>query len=279
MNLWYSLFPLFPFEWAGFVFMQNALLAVIIISPLLAFIGCMIINKQMAFFSDAIGHAGLTGIAIGVLLGALNPLSAMLFFACVLALVITIMRKYAAASADTIIGVIMSFTVALGIVILSRQGGFTRYSRYLIGDILSITPREIGELLAVCLVFLFLWVFFFNRIFMVSINHSLAKSRQIHVWTVEAVFAVLAAVIVTISIQWIGILVISALIILPAAAARNIARSTQSYLLFAVIAGIISGVTGLVLSFYLATATGATIVLVAMFFYLISFIYRMKWIK
>jgi zinc transport system permease protein len=270
MNAWTSLLSALPFEWAHFGFMQNALFAVLIVAPLFAFLGCMVVNNQMAFFSDAIGHAGLTGIAIGALLGIANPLWSMLALALMLAVGITFMRRYTAASSDTVIGIVMSFIVALGIVILSRGGGFNKYSRFLIGDLLSITHEDIALLCIVAVVFIILWIFYFNRIFLVSLNSSLARSRRMNIWFIQGLFASVTSLIVTISIQWIGILVINALLILPATASRNISRSMREYLWISVIVSLISGVTGLIASYYWSTATGATIVLFAMLLYSIS---------
>jgi len=272
MNVWNSLLSALPFEWAHFSFMQNALLAVLIVTPLFAFLGCMVINNQMAFFSDAIGHAGLTGIAIGALIGIANPLWSMMALALMLAVGITFMRRYTAASSDTVIGIVMSFMVALGIVILSRGGGFNKYSRFLIGDLLSITHEDIVLLCIVAVAFIAVWIVNFNRIFLVSLNTSLARSRRMNIWFIQGLFASVTALIVTMSIQWIGILVINALLILPATASRNISRSIREYLWIAVIASLISGVTGLIASYYWSTATGATIVLFAMLLYSISMV-------
>ena len=270
MSYWSSFISAFPFEWAHFGFMQNALLAVLIVTPIFAFLGCMVVNNQMAFFSDAIGHSALTGIAVGALLGIANPLWSMLAFALILAIGITFLRRHSAASTDTVIGIVMSSAVALGIVILSRGGGFNKYSRFLIGDLLSITPEDIAALCTVAFVFMVLWVTSFNRIFLVSLNASLARSRKMPVWFVQGVFASITAMIVTMSVQWVGILVINALLILPATASRNVARSMRGYLWLSAAAGLVSGVSGLVTSYYWSTASGATIVLFAMLLYLLS---------
>lgn len=274
MNLWSSLISLLPFDWAHFSFMHNALLAVLIVTPLFAFLGCMVVNNQMAFFSDAIGHAGLTGIAVGTILGIANPLWSMLGFAFVLAVLTTLLRRHSAASNDTVIAIVMSFTLALGIVILSRGGGFNRYSRFLIGDLLSITPLEIMSLLVVAAGFVLLWVTSFNRIFLVSMNTSLARSRKVPVWVIQTLFAVITAFVVTVSIQWVGILVINAMLILPAAASRNMARSISGYLWIAAGISLISGIAGLLASYYWSTASGATIVLFTMSFYVVSLVVR-----
>jgi zinc transport system permease protein len=230
----------------------------------------MIIGKQMTFFSDAIGHAGLTGIAIGVLLGMGNPMWAMIAFSVLLAGAVVTVRRYSGASTDTIIGTVMSFTVALGIVILSRHGGFTKYTRYLIGDILSVTPSDLAALLALSALFLLIWSLFYNRILLVSINAPLARSRRTSILGVELLFACLTAVIVSMTIQWIGILVINAMLVLPAAAARTVTRSNASYVWTTMGISLVCGTTGLIASFYWASATGATIVLFAMGFFVMS---------
>jgi zinc transport system permease protein len=228
----------------------------------------------MAFFSEAIGHAALTGIAIGVLAGLGNPIWSMIAVAVLLAFAITLLRHHSAASADTIIGLVMSFAVALGVVLLSRGGGFAKYSRYLIGDILTITPGEIAGAAVLLAVIVGVWLIFFNRISMTFLNRPLAKSRGINVWLVEGLFAAAVALVVTVSIPWIGLLVINSLLILPAAAARNLARNTAQYHAFALVISFLSGILGLIGSYYWNTASGATIVLFAMGFFVVSLVSR-----
>jgi zinc transport system permease protein len=270
MHLWYAAVGSLPFEWTQYTFMKTALLAVILLTPLFALLGCLIVNKQMAFFSDAVGHSALTGIAIGALLGLAEPAWAMVAFAVVLAVVFTVARRYAVASADTVVGLVMAFAVALGVVILSRGGGFASYSRYLIGDLLSVTAADCAWIAALAATVGVLWVVAFNTFFLVSVNSSLARTRGIPVWPAEAAFAAIVAVVVTVSVQWVGLLIINSLIVLPAATARNVARSMRSYVLVACAVSLCSGVAGLIASYYLATATGATIVLVSMCLFVLS---------
>ena len=268
------IFSLLPFEWAQFSFMQNALFAVLLLAPLFALPGCLVVNNRMAFFSDAIGHAALTGVAIGALAGIAAPLPSMLIFACCLAFVISYMRRVSAVPADTVISLVMAGSMALGIVILSRKGGFGRYSRYLIGDLLSLSTTDL-YIIAVTLLFVIAaWLFMFNRFFLVSFNETIARSRNVNVFGYDLFFSVMTAFIVTLAVQWIGILVINSLLVLPAAAARNISASLRAYILTALFISLISSVTGLVLSFYLSTAAGATIVLAALGFYILSLIGR-----
>jgi len=269
MEVWYAFVNHFlPFAWAGHGFMKNALLAVLLVGPMFAIMGTMVVNNKMAFYSDTIGHSSLTGIAIGVLLGFQDPLWIMLIFSVLLAVAISMLKLWTTASTDTVIGSVSAIMVALGIVLLSRGGGFAKFSRFLIGDILSITPGEV-LLLAIALGgVLLLWVMMFNRFLLVSVNQSIALSRGIPVRLVEILFCVATAIIVTISIQWVGILIINSFLILPAAAARNVTGNMMHYHIVSIMITIFSGVTGLLLSYYWATATGATIVLITALFYL-----------
>ncbi len=267
-------FPSGPLEWLGYSFMRHALAAVLMLGVLYGMLGSVVVGAQMSFFSDAIGHAALTGIAIGVVLGLGNPVWAMAAFAVVLALAIVRVQRMAAASADTIIGLFMSFAVALGVVILSRGGGFAKYTRYLIGDILGISGTDLWRLAALTLSAIVFMAVSYNRISLAGFNRSLARSRGVREELWQGAFAALVAAAVTISIQWVGLLVINSLLILPAAAARNLAGDSRQYLWLAVGVGVFSGLAGLVLSYYWGTASGATIVLVAMGCFLTTLLIR-----
>lgn len=275
MIFWYNLLSLLPFEWTGHLFMTNALLAVILITPVLGMMGTMVVNNRMAFFSDTLGHSALTGIALGVIIGLKDPILSMLAFALSMAIALCLVKKITGTSADTLIGVFSSSAVALGIVVLSRGGGFTKYSRFLIGDILSITSTELTALGIVLILVLTYWFLLFNKLFLVSINPVMARSRGVKVLLAEVLFTVLVAVIVTVSIQWVGILIINSLLILPAAAARNLASNMQSYHLIAVLISFLAGISGLILSYYWGTAAGATIVLCNTVFFLGSLVIKL----
>lgn len=270
---WYNLLnTLLPFDWLQYDFMKNALLAVILVTPIFGILGTMIVNNRMAFFSDALGHSALTGIAIGVILGIQSPIWALLGFSVVFAVAIMIVKNANMASTDTIIGVFSSTAVALGIVILSRNGGFSKYSVYLIGDLLSIRPSELITLGLIFILVVIFWTGWFNKLLLVSVNQSLAKSRGINVRFYEFLFAIVIAVVVTVAIRWVGILIISSLLVLPAAASRNIAGNIRQYHVLAVLIALVSGLAGLIFSYYWGTATGATIVLILAGFFAATFI-------
>jgi zinc transport system permease protein len=264
MNLLHLLISRLPFEWAQFGFMRNALLAVIIVAPLFALIGTLVVNNRMAFFSDAIGHASLTGLGLGVLLGLADPFWALAGFALVLGVGILALQRFTRSSMDTVISLSMCFSLALGVVLLSHGGSFNRFSSYLIGDLLSITPREIGRLFVTSVLVGGGLLLGYNRILLIGLNESLARSRGRSGWWPQMFFCATIALVVTMNLGWVGILIINSLLVLPAAAARNIARDVRQYVLLATGISLFSGVAGLIASFYADTATGATIVLVAM---------------
>ena len=261
IDLWHRLVDMLPFVWTHYAFMKNALLAVLLVTPCFALLGTMVVNNRMAFFTDVLGHSALTGIAIGVLLGFHDPTLPMIAIAVILAVSINLLKDTTRASVDTVLGVLFAFIVALGIVILSRQGGFVKYTSYLIGDILVVSPQQIAWFFIIAVVVLVYWLTAANAMILTSVNTSLARSRRINTFLIETSFTILLALVVIISIRLVGILIINSLLILPAAASRNIARNFHTYTAWAVIISVFSGVAGLIASYYWGTASGATIVI------------------
>jgi zinc transport system permease protein len=254
---------LLPFSWIEYDFMKNALLAVLIITPLFGILGTMIVNNRMAFFSDALGHSAITGVAIGTLLGIADINIAMLIFAVVFALFLNKIKRRRTISTDTVISVFASLSMAIGLVILSRGGKFASYSSLLVGDVLSISAKEIGLLFLILIITLLFWFFGFNKLLAISVNESLAKSKNININRLEDIFSIIIAVIVMSSVRWVGILIINALLILPAAASRNMSSNVREYHLFSILISLFSGITGLIISYFIGTATGPTIVIIA----------------
>lgn len=252
-------------------FMRNAFLAAILIAPLFALLGTMAVNNKMAFFSDALGHSAFTGIGLGVLLGMDNPLLATLAFGIFLGLVITKVKSANMVSSDTVISVFSSAAMALGIVILSASGGFAKYSSYLIGDILTVGRTDLITIAIVLVAAYGLWAVLYNQLLLLSVNRSLAASRGVKVMLVENIFVMMVAVAVMVSIRWVGILMINSLLILPAAAARNITSTARSYHWTATVFGLVSSVAGLGISYTFGTSAGATMVLTAALLFFITY--------
>ena len=272
MEVIYNLLEvILPFDFMQYTFMKNAFLAILLVSPIFAIIGTMIVNKKMAFFSDALGHSALTGIAIGMLLGMTNINISMIIFAVIFALLLNFIKSKTTYGADTIISVFSSIAIALGLAILAQSGSFNKYSSYLVGDILSISEPEILYLFVAFILTFIFWFYLFNKINAVSLNSTLAKSKGINVKAMENIFAILIAVMVMISIRWVGILLINSLIILPAASSRNISMNMRSYHLFSIIFALFSGISGLIISYYTNIPTGPMIVIISGIIYFITF--------
>ncbi|MCE5286040.1 MAG: metal ABC transporter permease [Pelosinus sp.] len=279
LDAWYQLLSTMPFGWLEHTFMKNALLAVILAMPLFGIIGTMVVSNRMAFFSDSIGHGAFTGIAIGAIVGILKPVLATILFSVVFAMAITFIKNKSRTSTDTVIGVFSSTAIALGLVLMSQGKSFNKFSAYLVGDLLSITPFEIGMLCAVFMAVMLIWLVYFNKLLIISINPSLAASRGINTMAVEMIFSAVIAVVVAISIQWVGILIINSMLVLPAAAARNVTTNVQGYHVVSIVLALCAGVSGLILSYYLNTITGATIVLIAAMMFFITFALKNKFAK
>ena len=278
MEWWYSLVELLPFEWAApgsMYFMKNALLAVLVISPLFGLLSTMVVTNRMSFFSDALGHSAFTGIAIGTLCGFADPMWMAVLLAAAFALLFTYVRRKSHMASDTVIGVFSSTAVALGIFIATLDGGsFTKFNSLLIGDILSVEPAKIGLLAVILLVVVLLWLASFNGLMLSSIHPALADSRGVKVFWQEAVFSMAIAVVVTVSMTWVGLLVINSLLVLPAAAGRNLARNMRQFHLISILAAIAAGIAGLMTSYHISSSAGASITLYLALWFAVTFLFR-----
>ncbi|MFA7000871.1 MAG: metal ABC transporter permease [Candidatus Omnitrophota bacterium] len=278
LELWYRLVDFaLPFEWAHYAFMKNALLAVLLSAPLFGLVGTVVVTNRMAFFSDVLGHSALTGIAAGLWLGTGDPLVGMIAFMIVLSVLITLFKTATRASYDTVLGVFFGAVTAAGIVLLSRGGGFAKFTPYLIGDILAVEPSRLYTLAALSSAAALYWFCLANKLVLISVSPVLAFSRRVPALWVQLSFGVLLAVVVGFSVRLVGILMINSLLILPAAAARNLARNVREFTTWSVAISLVCGVAGLLASYYWGAAAGATIVLFAACFYGVSAVYA--WVE
>lgn len=275
MNIWYAICDTIPLEMLQWNFMRNALLATLLMAPLFGIMSTMIVTGRMSFFSDALGHSAFTGIAIGCICGLSAPIWAAVIFSILFALLFSYVRSRSNQAADTLIGVFSSAAVALGIFVATLGGGsFTKYNKYLIGDILSITGAEIGMLAIVLVLVLIFWALCANRLTLTAVHPHLASSRGIPVKLSHTLFTVAIAVVVTLTISSVGLLILNSLLILPAASARNIARNLKQYHGFSVVFALLAGVGGLMISYYLGNSAGAAISLMLAAIFTVSFCFR-----
>ncbi len=277
MSLWYALCEALPFEMLHWDFMKNAMLALLLMAPLFGLMSTMIVTGRMSFFSDALGHSAFTGIAIGAICGIAAPALAAVMFSIGFALLFSYVRSRSNQAADTLIGVFSSTAVALGIFVATMGGGsFTRYNKYLIGDILSVTPAEIGMLALVLLAVVLFWVLCANRLTLTAIHPQLASSRGIPVGLSQTLFITAIAVVVTLSISSVGLLILNSLLVLPAASSRNVSRNLKQYHGFSVLFALAAGIGGLTVSYCLGCSAGAAISLILAGIFAVTFCLRKR---
>ncbi len=277
MSLWYAFCDLLPLEMLHWDFMKNAMLAMLLMAPLFGLMSTMIVTGRMSFFSDALGHSAFTGIAIGCICGLAAPTWAAVGFSLAFALLFSWVRSRSNQAADTLIGVFSSTAVALGIFIATLGGGsFTKYNQYLIGDVLSVTPGQIGALALVLATVLVFWILYANRLTLTAIHPQLASSRGIPVGLAQTLFICVIAVVVTLCISSVGLLILNSLLVLPAAAARNVARNLKQYHLLSVLFALGAGVGGLTISYCLGCSAGAAVSLLLALLFAVTFCFRKR---
>ena len=275
MSIWYALCNALPIEMLQWDFMKNAFLALLLMAPLFGILSTMIVTGHMSFFSDALGHSAFTGIAIGSIFGIAAPTWAAVGFSVLFALLFSYIRRGSSHASDTLIGVFSSGAVALGILVATVGGGsFTKYNKYLVGDVLSITPAEIGGLALVLLAVLAFWCLYANRLTLSAVYSQLASSRGIPVDLSQTFFTVAIAVVVTLSISSMGLLILNSLLVLPGAASRNLARNQKQYHLYSVLFALFSGIAGLCVSYSFGCSAGAAISLILTVIFAVTYAFR-----
>ncbi|MGN0873317.1 MAG: metal ABC transporter permease [Victivallales bacterium] len=264
-----------PFECMKLRFMQEAFLGVLLTAPLAAAAGIQVVNFRMSFFSDAIGHSAFAGVALGLIFG-LSPDLTMPLLALVIGIGIMAMKQRSALSSDTVIGVFFSAVVAFGLALVSRNPNVARDMQvFLYGDILTVTHNDLLYLFLLFCVFFMFQVFAYNRLNAIGIHEQLARTHRIHTAFYQYVYVALLSLVVIFSVKSAGVLLVTALLIVPAAAARNLSKSSGMMFWISIIIGVCSGISGLLISAqpWAETASGATIVLCACVIFCISLLF------
>lgn len=251
-------------------FLRNAFTALLLLAPLTAMLGIQVVNFRMAFFSDAISHSAFTGIALGVLCG-LDPRLTVVAFAVLAGMAITRVRRTSKLSLDTVIGVFHSGIIAFGVAVISARQGLGRdLQQFLYGDILSVSSGEIGLLALLLLATALFSLLNSNRLLAVSVNEELAAAsgRRAEI----AVYAnnMLVALVVAFGIRAVGILLITALLVVPAAAARNLARDARQMFWWNQLICLTSAIFGFIAALRCDSSAGAAIVLVATLWFVVT---------
>jgi zinc transport system permease protein len=273
----YDLVPrLIPCKCLEARFMQQALIGLLLLAPMAAAMGVQVVNFRMAFFADAISHSAFTGVAIG-LLTALNPRLTMPAFGLLIGLGIIAVQRRSTLSSDTVIGVFFSALIAFGLAVVSRDPNLARdMQRFLYGDILTIGDQEIIWLILLFVAITAFQAWGYNRMLYIGISPVLAKTHRVRVAAYQYVYAALLSLVVIFSVWAVGVLLVTALLIVPAATARNLTRTAGAMFWWALLVSCTSAVAGLLVSAqpWARTATGATVILFAFAWFVLSLFVR-----
>lgn len=256
---------LLPFECMQAPFMRQALLGLVLLAPMAATMGVQVVNFRMAFFADAISHSAFAGVALGLIF-SVNPHWSMLVFGVMVGMGIMAVQRHSTLSSDTVIGVFFSAVVAFGLAVVSRDRSVARdLQRFLYGDILTIDDASIIFLQLLFVAIMLFQSLGYNRMLYIGLNPLLAEVHKVRVAIYQYLFAALLSLVVIFAVWAVGVLLVTALLIVPAATARNLARSAGGMFWWALLISLTSAVAGLILSAqeWARTATGATIILVA----------------
>ncbi len=260
-----------------FAFMQRALVAGILTGSALSLLGVFVVLRKSAFFGDAVAHFAFAGVALGFLL-AVDPIAAAVAVSVALALAIGYIQQRAPAQAlDTLIGIFFSGAAAFGIFVIGLLRGYRAdLFQFLFGDIIAIAPADVWFAAGVSAVTGFVFLLLWRSLFKITFNREIARVSGVPVALYDYLFLGLLAAVTAVSIKIIGIILVPALLVVPTAAAKNISASFRQMVIYAVVFGIISIIIGLVGSFYLNTAAGATVVLVSILIFAVTFLLRLS---
>lgn len=255
-----------------FAFMQRALVAGALMGCTLPLLGVFVVLRKSAFFGDAVAHFAFAGVALGFLL-AVHPIAAAVAVSVTLTLAIGYIQQRAPAqSLDTLIGIFFSGAAAFGIFLIGLLRGYRAdLFQFLFGDVIAIAPVDVIFAAVVAVAVVLLLVLAWRPLFRITFNREIAQVSGINVTLYDYLFLGLLALVTAVSIKIIGIILVPALLVVPAAAAKNISRSFRQMVAWSVVFGVASIVIGLISSFYLNTAAGATIVLTGIVFFIVTF--------
>jgi len=247
-------------------FVARGVVAVLLLAPLLGGLSHLVVARRLAFFSTTLGQGALTGLTIGVAVGL--PLdqtyASVLGFCLLIAVIMVYIRRHAALPPDTVIGVFMAFTLGLGVCVLvaaTRQFNVHQIEAVMFGSLLTITDDDLLRLLVLGGLLVVALVLTYNLLLADSLSPSIARARGAPTTLIDYGFVILVTIAITISLKVIGALMVEALVVVPAAAARNVARSTRGYLGWSIGIAAFAGLAGLFVSTSFRVPTGGAIVL------------------
>jgi len=253
-------------------FVLYALLAGLAVAVLTGPLGCLVVWRRMAYFGDTLAHSALLGVALSIM-WHVHPALGVALLGLIIAVSLVWLQRYHDLATDTMLGILAHTSLGLGLVviaILQSRGIRIDLNAFLFGDILAISGRELQFLLLSVLVILPLIGWIWRPMIALSIHEDLARVEGVAVLKIRLVFMLLMAVVVAIAMKITGILLITALLIIPAAAARKFSTSPEQMAILAMLLGMVSVVVGVLASLQWDTPTGPSIVVAAALLFFVS---------
>ncbi len=265
-----------------YTFVINAVMSALLLGPTLGALGTLVVAKRMAFFSSAIGNAALTGIAIGIIAGepVESPFVSLFAFSILFAIFLNFSRNRSGMSPDTLIGVFLASSLAVGSTLMlsvTKKINIHMLDNFLFGSIITVSSTDITLLLVVVLTTVFVGLKNYNRLLLSGLNPSLASVRKVPVVVYDYLFVILIALITVASVKIVGAVLVEALLVIPAAASRNISRSLKSFVAWSIAIATFSAVVGILLPMQLGISmpTGGAIIIIATIFFIVTLLIRM----
>ncbi len=255
-------------------YMQRALLAAIILGPMCGLLGVFVTARRMAFFSETIAHSALTGVALGFLVGFDEPTLPVLLVCCVLAVAMLWLKEHSALLTDTIMAVLLSSSVATGVLLLKFQPNrWADLDKYLFGDILSVSWDDVRIAAVVALVVVIVVFRYLNPLTLLATNEDLAHVSGVRVRPLNYAFVLLVTLTVALGVRLVGIVLVTSLVVIPAATARGFATNLRQHLVLGTLLGLVGASGGVVLGYPLDFPTGPTITLTLAALFVVSLVY------
>lgn len=256
-------------------FMQRALLVALALGPICGFLGVFVTARRMAFFSDTISHAALTGVAAGFLAGFEEPTIPVLLYCSLVAVAMLWLREKTQLLNDTIMAVLLSSSVAGGVVLLSLQRNrWAELDKFLLGDILSVNWTDVGVAWGVAFFVAGVLLWKLTPLVLLTTHEDLAHVGGIRVRAMNYGFVILLTVAVSLSIRALGILLVTSLIVLPPAIARSLSHNLRQHIMLSFIVGVVGAGGGVLSSYPLNLPTGPTITLTLSLLFVLSLVVR-----
>ena len=250
-------------------FILRGILAGIAVALISGLVGCFVVWKRMSYYGESIAHSSLLGVGFAILMGVSINLG--IVFTCLLFGILFLWLQHSKVlSSDTLLGVLAHVTLALGIIIISLNKIKIDIHAFLFGDILTVSSSDLWAMYLGVLIAVFLICYNWSSLLLVTIDEDLAKAEGVNTLNINLLFTSILTIVVAISIQIIGLLLITAMLIIPAAASRRLTNSPETMALVATFIGIVSVILGILLSVEIDAPSGPSIVLVSAILFFLS---------